>query len=131
MGQEQEQLEVQRSLDLEKAEAAKRTTRLQRILLGITSGALAIVWQVATDPMNQRIVSTSLDNTAKVWTMDGELLSTLPAATSGGSLWSGTFNPRGDTIAIGGDDRMVQLATRWHANCQLARAYQADRTGEI
>ncbi|MDV3353570.1 AAA-like domain-containing protein [Leptothoe sp. LEGE 181152] len=43
LGQEQEQIEIQRSLDLEKAEAAKRTTRLQRILLGITSGALAIV----------------------------------------------------------------------------------------
>lgn len=43
LGQEQEQIEVQRSLDLEKAEAAKRTTRLQQILLGITSGALAIV----------------------------------------------------------------------------------------
>ncbi|MEM6427060.1 MAG: AAA-like domain-containing protein, partial [Cyanobacteria bacterium P01_D01_bin.128] len=43
LGQEQEQADIQRSLDLEKAEAAKRTTRLQRILLGITSGALAIV----------------------------------------------------------------------------------------
>ena len=43
LGQEQEQAEIQRSLDLEKAAAAKRTTRLQRILLGITSGALAIV----------------------------------------------------------------------------------------
>ena len=42
-GQEQKQREVQRSLDLEKAEAAKRTTRLQRVLLGITSGALVIV----------------------------------------------------------------------------------------
>ncbi|MEM9004868.1 MAG: AAA-like domain-containing protein [Cyanobacteria bacterium P01_F01_bin.86] len=43
LGQEQEQAEIQRSLDLEKAEAAKRTTRLQRILLGITSGALVVV----------------------------------------------------------------------------------------
>ncbi|MEM6592940.1 MAG: WD40 repeat domain-containing protein, partial [Cyanobacteria bacterium P01_C01_bin.73] len=43
LGQEREQADIQRSLDLEKAEAAKRTTRLQRILLGITSGALAIV----------------------------------------------------------------------------------------
>ncbi|MBE7383121.1 MAG: AAA-like domain-containing protein [Leptolyngbya sp. SIO1E4] len=43
LGQEQEQTEVQKTLDLEKAEAAKRTTRLQRILLGITSGALVIV----------------------------------------------------------------------------------------
>ena len=43
LGQEQEQIAVQQSLDLEKAEAAKRTTRLQQILLGITSGALAIV----------------------------------------------------------------------------------------
>lgn len=43
LGQKQEQIEVQRSLDLEKAEAARRTTRLQRILLGMTSGALAIV----------------------------------------------------------------------------------------
>ncbi|MEM9121397.1 MAG: AAA-like domain-containing protein [Cyanobacteria bacterium P01_F01_bin.56] len=43
LGQEQEQTEIQKSLDLEKAAAAKRTTRLQRILLGITSGALVIV----------------------------------------------------------------------------------------
>ncbi|MEO0377362.1 MAG: AAA-like domain-containing protein, partial [Cyanobacteria bacterium P01_A01_bin.17] len=43
LGQEQEQAETRKSLDLQKAEAAKRTTRLQRILLGITSGALAIV----------------------------------------------------------------------------------------
>ncbi|MEO0348820.1 MAG: AAA-like domain-containing protein [Cyanobacteria bacterium P01_A01_bin.15] len=41
--QEQEQAETQRSLELEKAQAAKRTTRLQRILLGITSGALVVV----------------------------------------------------------------------------------------
>ncbi|MGD1906314.1 MAG: AAA-like domain-containing protein [Leptolyngbyaceae cyanobacterium] len=43
LGQEQEQAEIQKTLALEKAQAAKRTTRLQRILLGMTSGALAIV----------------------------------------------------------------------------------------
>ncbi|MEM8613234.1 MAG: AAA-like domain-containing protein [Cyanobacteria bacterium P01_H01_bin.105] len=41
--QEQEQIETQRSLELEKARSAQRTTRLQRILLGITSGALVVV----------------------------------------------------------------------------------------
>ena len=43
LSQAQEQTEIQKTLDLEKAEAAKRTTRLQRILLGITSGALVVV----------------------------------------------------------------------------------------
>ena len=82
---------------------------LDGTLLNTFSGHESIVWQVAVDATDQLIVSTSLDNTAKVWTIDGQLLSTLPAAASGGSLWSGTFNPTGDTIAIGGDDRMVQL----------------------
>ncbi|NER83361.1 MAG: hypothetical protein F6K42_28175, partial [Leptolyngbya sp. SIO1D8] len=82
---------------------------LDGTLLNTFSGHNSIVWQVAIDATDQWIVSTSLDNTAKVWMTDGQLLSTLPAAASGGSLWSGTFNPTGDTIAIGGDDRMVQL----------------------
>ncbi|MEO0825430.1 MAG: AAA-like domain-containing protein [Cyanobacteria bacterium J06639_16] len=43
LGQEQEQADIQKSLDLEKAQAARRTTRLQRILLGMISGALVIV----------------------------------------------------------------------------------------
>ena len=41
--QEQEQIETQRSLELEKARSAQQTTRLQRILLSITSGALVVV----------------------------------------------------------------------------------------
>ncbi|MBE7383122.1 MAG: AAA-like domain-containing protein [Leptolyngbya sp. SIO1E4] len=43
LAQEQEQAEIQKTLDLEKAQAAERTARLQRILLTITSGALVIV----------------------------------------------------------------------------------------
>ena len=82
---------------------------LEGTLLNTFAGHNSIVWQVAIDAAAQQILSTSLDNTAKVWTVDGQLLSTLSAATGGGSLWSGTFNPTGDTIAIGGDDRMVQL----------------------
>ncbi|EKV03259.1 WD40 repeat-containing protein [Leptolyngbya sp. PCC 7375] len=43
LSQEQEQEENQRARQLEKAQAAKQTARLQRILLGLTSGALVIV----------------------------------------------------------------------------------------
>ncbi|MEO1094410.1 MAG: AAA-like domain-containing protein [Cyanobacteria bacterium J06638_28] len=82
---------------------------LDGTLLNTLSGHDSIVWRVDVDATDERIISTSLDNTAKVWTTDGQLESTLPSAASGGSLWSGTFNPTGDTIAIGGDDRMVQL----------------------
>ena len=78
---------------------------LRNTLSGHQSGVL----RVEVHATQQLILSTGLDNIAKVWTFDGQLLSTLPAATSGGSLWSGAFDPTGDTVAIGGDDRMVQL----------------------
>ncbi|MEO0376953.1 MAG: AAA-like domain-containing protein, partial [Cyanobacteria bacterium P01_A01_bin.17] len=78
---------------------------LRNTLSGHQSGIL----RVAAHASKQLILSTGLDNIAKVWTLDGQLLSTLPAAASGGSLWSGAVAPTGDTIAIGGDDRMVQL----------------------
>ena len=78
-------------------------------LLNTLPGHQSGVLRVAMHATKQLILSTGLDNIAKVWTLDGQLLSTLTAATSGGSLWSGAFNPTGDTIAIGGDDRMVQL----------------------
>ncbi|MEM9977124.1 MAG: AAA-like domain-containing protein, partial [Cyanobacteria bacterium P01_D01_bin.2] len=82
---------------------------LDGTLLNTLSGHQSGVLRVAMHATQQLILSTGLDNIAKVWTLDGQLLSTLTAATSGGSLWSGAFNPAGDTIAIGGDDRMVQL----------------------
>ncbi|EKV03260.1 WD40 repeat-containing protein [Leptolyngbya sp. PCC 7375] len=82
---------------------------LDGTLLNTLSGHQSGVLRVAVNATKQLILSTGLDNIAKVWTLDGQLLNTLPAAASGGSLWSGAFNPNGDTIAIGGDDRMVQL----------------------
>ena len=82
---------------------------LDGTLLNTLPGHQSGVLRVAMHATKQLILSTGLDNIAKVWTLDGQLLSTLTAATSGGSLWSGAFNPTGDTIAIGGDDRMVQL----------------------
>ncbi|MEM1256220.1 MAG: AAA-like domain-containing protein, partial [Cyanobacteria bacterium P01_H01_bin.21] len=66
LGQEQEQIEVQRSLDLEKAEAAKRTTRLQRILLGITSGALAVVSLLGAAAFWQYQRAIASENTARL-----------------------------------------------------------------
>ncbi|MEL6400561.1 MAG: AAA-like domain-containing protein [Cyanobacteria bacterium J06607_6] len=82
---------------------------LDGTLLNTLSGHQSGVLRVEVNATQQLILSTGLDNIAKVWTFDGQLLSTLPAATSGGSLWSGAFDPTGDTVAIGGDDRMVQL----------------------
>ncbi|MEM1256467.1 MAG: AAA-like domain-containing protein, partial [Cyanobacteria bacterium P01_H01_bin.21] len=82
---------------------------LDGTLLNTLSGHQSGVLRVAVNAAKQLILSTGLDNIANVWTLDGQLLSTLPAATSGGSLWSGAVTPNGDTIAIGGDDRMVQL----------------------
>ncbi|MEM8613235.1 MAG: AAA-like domain-containing protein, partial [Cyanobacteria bacterium P01_H01_bin.105] len=66
LGQEQEQIEVQRSLDLEKAEAAKRTTRLQRVLLGITSGALAVVSLLGAAAFWQYQRAIASENTARL-----------------------------------------------------------------
>ncbi|MEM7062834.1 MAG: AAA-like domain-containing protein [Cyanobacteria bacterium P01_B01_bin.77] len=103
---------------------------LDGTLLNTLSGHQSGVLRVAVQATKQLILSTGLDNIAKVWTFDGQLLSTLPAATSGGSLWSGAVNPTGDTIAIGGDDRMVQL---WQPNGTLMKtlAGHTKRVGGI
>ncbi|MEM8603620.1 MAG: AAA-like domain-containing protein [Cyanobacteria bacterium P01_H01_bin.121] len=82
---------------------------LEGNLLNTLPGHQSGVLRVAVNAAQQLILSTGLDNVAKVWTFEGQLLSVLPAAADGGSLWSGAVNPAGDVVAIGGDDRMVQL----------------------
>ncbi|ESA35895.1 wd40 repeat-containing protein [Leptolyngbya sp. Heron Island J] len=64
--QEQEQLETQRTLDLEKAQAAKRTTRLQRTLLAITSGALVIVSLLGLAALQQYRQAAASDRTSRL-----------------------------------------------------------------
>lgn len=91
------------------ADQMVKVWNLDGTLLHTLSGHQSGVLRVAVNAAKRLILSTGLDNIAKVWTLDGQLLSTLPAAQSGGSLWSGAVDPTGDTIAIGGDDRMVQL----------------------
>ncbi|MEM6435732.1 MAG: AAA-like domain-containing protein, partial [Cyanobacteria bacterium P01_D01_bin.115] len=91
------------------ADQTVKVWELDGTLRNTLSGHQSGILRVAVNASKQLILSTGLDNIAKVWTIDGQLLSTLPAAASGGSLWSGAVDPTGDTIAIGGDDRMVQL----------------------
>ncbi|MEM7062833.1 MAG: AAA-like domain-containing protein [Cyanobacteria bacterium P01_B01_bin.77] len=64
--QEQEQLETQRILELEKAQSAKRTTRLQRTLLAITSGALVIVSLLGLATLQQYRQAAASDRTSRL-----------------------------------------------------------------
>ena len=73
-------------------------------------GHEGVVWSAAYSPDGARIVTGSLDQTAKVWDANtGQELITLKGHESG--LMSAAYSPGGKRIATAGGDGIVQIYT--------------------
>jgi WD40 repeat protein len=85
-------------------------------------GHAAAVVDVAFSPDGTRIVTASLDGTARVWsTATGELLFTTPIEQS--AVRAATFSSDGSRIAvIYADGRILVLAIALHDVIEIARA---------
>ncbi len=65
------------------------------------------VLQVKFSPDGRQLASTSLDNTVKLWTSSGTLVTTLKGHDAG--TWSVDFSPDGQILASSSDDTTVRL----------------------
>ncbi|WP_414590255.1 WD40 repeat domain-containing protein, partial [Scytonema sp. PCC 10023] len=70
----------------------------------------------AFSPDGKTIASGSVDNTVRLWNLNGQLLKTLSG--HGSSVRSVAFSPDGKTIASGNNDNTVRL---WNLNGQLLK----------
>ncbi|HEY9645253.1 MAG TPA: TIR domain-containing protein [Chroococcidiopsis sp.] len=68
-----------------------------------------LITNLRVSPDRSIIASTSADNTIKLWSKEGTLLTTLSGHTS--TVWSVMFSADGKTIASTGEDRTVRLWT--------------------
>ncbi|MEM9806627.1 MAG: AAA-like domain-containing protein, partial [Cyanobacteria bacterium P01_D01_bin.56] len=65
------------------------------------------VWNIQFSPDGRQLASTSWDNTVKLWTSSGTLVTTLQGHNAG--TWSIAFSPDGEVLASSSDDATVRL----------------------
>ena len=88
---------------------SSKNTALGDITLDNTlTGHLDAVWSVAISPDGQTLISSSEDQTIRLWNLrSGDLLRTLKGHS--GSVWSIAFSPDGQTVASGSSDNTIKL----------------------
>ena len=59
-------------------------------------------------PDGTRVLTTSLDGTARVWDADSGRPVTPPLRHDGGVVWSGAFSPDGGRVVTVGDDKAAR-----------------------
>ncbi|MHC5717842.1 MAG: WD40 repeat domain-containing protein [Nostoc sp.] len=70
-------------------------------------GHQSSVWGVSFSPDGKTIATASLDNTARLWTPNGQLLQEFKRHQS--SVWGVSFSPDGKTIATASWDKTARL----------------------
>jgi WD40 repeat protein len=73
---------------------------------------------VAFSPDSQKLVTTSNDQTSKLWTIQGKLLTTFVGHKS--NIYSVSFSPDGQTIATASKDQTIKL---WNLQGQVLRTF--------
>ncbi|PZV25926.1 MAG: hypothetical protein DCF12_12450 [Snowella sp.] len=74
---------------------------------------------VAFSPDSQKLVTTSNDQTAKLWTIQGKLLATFIGHKS--NIYSVSFSADGQTIATASKDQTIKL---WNLQGQVLRTFK-------
>ena len=85
----------------------------------------ASLLSVTFSPQSDRILTSSTDNSAQVWSLDrpGEPIVTIKANVAG-PVWQARFSPNGDRIVTASHDERVKV---WSAEGQLLRELDGHR----
>jgi WD40 repeat protein len=113
------------------ADTTAKLWRLDGTLQATLKGHKKAVWAVAFSPIPSTpltkggergiVASAGVDNTIKLWNVNGELLETLQGHQA--PVWSVAFCPKTNLLVSGSSDLTTKL---WHLDGTLARTLQAD-----
>ena len=77
---------------------------------------------VAFSPDSQKVITVSNDKTAKLWTIQGKLLTTFIGHKS--NIYSVSFSPDGQTVATASKDQTIKL---WNLQGQLLKTFKGHK----
>ena len=86
-----------------------------RVLIGLAAGVIrghrfALTWG-DFGPDGRRVVTGSIDTTARVWNLETPSHDSLPLSGHGGPLWSVAFSPDGTRWATASQDGTVRVGS--------------------